>query len=90
VLLFSGVGGLIPGTLFSLAVRVAPSESTISTTVGWMQQLSAMGQFFGPPLVAWVAQSVGGWRWTWVATGLCSVLGLMLATMLGRHVASRP
>jgi len=90
VLLFSGVGGLIPGTLFSLAVRVAPSESTVSTTVGWMQQLSAMGQFFGPPLVAWVAQSVGGWRWTWVATGLCSVLGLMLATMLGRHVASRP
>lgn len=82
VLLFSGVGGLIPGTLFSVAVRVAPSESTVSTTVGWMQQLSAVGQFFGPPLVAWVAQSVGGWRWTWLATGLCSVLGLVLASRL--------
>ena len=50
VLLFSAVGGLVPGTLFSLGVRVAPDESTVSTTVGWMQQCSALGQFAGPPL----------------------------------------
>ena len=53
VLLFSSVGGLIPGTLFSLAVRVAPDEGSVSTTVGWMQQWSAFGQFAGPPLAAW-------------------------------------
>ncbi|HEY1230829.1 MAG TPA: MFS transporter, partial [Ramlibacter sp.] len=51
VLLFSAVGGMIPGTLFSLAVRLAPGEHTVSTTVGWMQQWSALGQFAGPPLV---------------------------------------
>ena len=39
------------------------------TTVGWMQQWSALGQFAGPPLVAWVASRAGGWQWTWVATG---------------------
>ena len=83
VLLFSMVGGMIPGTLFSLAVRLAPSERTVSTTVGWMQQWAAFGQFAGPPLVAWVASGVGGWHWTWSVTGVCSVAGLLLARQLG-------
>ncbi len=83
VLLFSMVGGMIPGTLFSLAVRLAPNERTVSTTVGWMQQWAAFGQFAGPPLVAWVASGVGGWHWTWSVTGVCSVAGLLLARQLG-------
>ena len=85
VLLFSMLGGMIPGTLFSLALHLAPSERTVSTTVGWMQQLSSLGQFAGPPLVAWVAAGVGGWQWTWVVTGLCSLVGIALATWLGRE-----
>ena len=89
VLLFSGVGGLIPGTLFSLAVRLAPSDSTVSTTVGWMQQLSCVGQFTGPPLVAWVAQAVGGWQWTWVVTGTCSAVGLILVQQVQRSLESK-
>jgi MFS family permease len=83
VLMFSLVGGLIPGTLFSLSVRLAPGERTISTTVGWMQQWSALGQFTGPPLVAWVATRAGGWQWSWVVTGGCAVLGLGLARFIG-------
>lgn len=82
VLVFSGVGGLIPGTLFGLAVVLAPSEDTVSTTVGWMQQLSALGQFLGPPLVAGLAMQVGGWHWTWLATGACSLLGMAAAWRL--------
>jgi MFS family permease len=84
VLLFSAVGGLIPSTLFSLAVKLAPSERTLSSTVGWMQQWSAFGQFAGPPLVAWVAARSGGWQWTWIPTGLCALLGLGLAWRIGR------
>ena len=80
VVLFSAVGGLIPATLFALAVHVAPNEHTVSTTVGWMQQCSSTGQFFGPPLVAWVAGVAGGWHWTWVITGAASVVGLLLAS----------
>jgi len=83
VLVFSGVGGLIPATLFSLAVRLAPGEQTLSSTVGWMQQWSALGQFAGPPLVAWVTSRSGGWQWTWVATGACSLFGLLLAARIG-------
>ena len=86
VLLFSGLGGLIPGTLFSLAVRVAPDEASLTTTVGWVQQWSSLGQFVGPPVVAWVASQAGGWQWTWVATGACSVLGLALSLVLTRRL----
>ena len=86
ILLFSAVGGMIPGTLFSLAVRLAPGERTVSTTVGWMQQWAAFGQFAGPPLVAWVASGAGGWHWTWLVTGACSVLGVLLARQLGRQL----
>jgi CP family cyanate transporter-like MFS transporter len=79
VLVFSMVGGMIPGTLFSLAVRLAPDQRTVSTTVGWMQQWSCLGQFVGPPLVAWVAHRAGGWQWTWLVTGGCALLGIALA-----------
>lgn len=85
ILLFSMVGGMIPGTLFSLAVRFAPGEGTVSTTVGWMQQWASFGQFAGPPLVAWVASRVGGWQWTWAVTGACSGIGLLLAWQLGNR-----
>jgi len=88
VLLFSGVGGLIPGTLFVLAVRVAPGEGTLSTTVGWMQQWSAIGQFIGPPLVAWVAARAGGWHFSGLATGACALAGLVLTGALARHLSA--
>lgn len=84
VLAFSAIGGVIPGTLFSLAVRVAPGEHTLSSTVGWVQQWSAAGQFVGPPLVAWVASQVGGWHLTWLATGACSLIGLVLTALIAR------
>lgn len=79
VLLFSGMGGLVPGTLFSLAVRLAPSEAHVATTVGWMQQLSALGQFVGPPTTAALAAQMGGWHFTSLVTLTCCVCGVVLA-----------
>ena len=87
VLLFSMVGGVIPGTLFAMAVRLAPGPDTVSTTVGWMQQWSACGQFVGPPVVAWVAGTVGGWSYTWAVTGACALAGLLLAWQLGQEAS---
>jgi MFS family permease len=78
VLVFSALGGMIPGTLFSMAVRLAPDERTVSTTVGWMQQWSCFGQFAGPPVVAWAAHRAGGWSGTWLVTGGCALLGMAL------------
>ena len=82
VLIFSMLGGLVPATLFALSVRLAPDGHTVATTVGWMQQLSALGQFTGPPLVAWVANRVGDWHWTWVVTGVFSAAGVLLSTCI--------
>jgi CP family cyanate transporter-like MFS transporter len=87
VLVFSAVGGMIPATLFALAMKLAPGEATVSTTVGWMQQWSAFGQFAGPPLVAWIAARAGGWHWTWAATGAASLAGLLLAQRIARRLA---
>ena len=88
VLGFSMVGGLIPAALFSTALRVAPDERTIATTVGWMQQWSALGQFAGPPLVAWVAMRAGDWQWTWVTTGAMCLVGLLLTARLAAYQAA--
>jgi MFS family permease len=82
VVVFSMVGGLIPATLFSLAVRFAPGAAAVPAAVGWMQQWSAFGQFCGPPLVAWVAAQMGHWQLTWAVTGACSVVGVVLACKL--------
>lgn len=84
VLVFSAVGGVIPGTLFMIAVSVAPSERTVSTAVGWVQQISSMGMFVMPPLLATLAGWAGGWHWTWLASGLASLIGLLLATGLAQ------
>jgi len=86
VLLFSMCGGLVPGTLFSLALRLAPSEGTVATTVGWMQQWSSAGQFAGPPAVAWLAAQAGGWQWTWTITGTCCVVGMLLSWRMARVI----
>jgi MFS family permease len=80
------VGGLIPGCLFGLAPRLAPSEATLPTTVGWMAQWSALGQLSGPPLVAWVASKAGNWHWTWVLTGSCCLCGALLAQRIQQYL----
>ena len=84
VVLFSAIGGVIPGTLFACAMRLAPSEGTISTTVGYMQQWSAFGQFAGPPALAWVAAQAGGWQWTWTISVAFSLIGIWLAHLIHR------
>jgi MFS family permease len=56
----------------------------VSTTVGYMQQFSALGQFAGPPLVAWLAACAGGWQWTWTVTATLSLTGALLAHFIGR------
>ncbi len=82
VVAFSALGGLIPATLFLLGIKLAPSPQTTSTTIGWVTQCSALGQFAGPPMVAWAATLAGGWQWTWAVTGAGALLGMVLATQI--------
>ncbi len=89
VLLFSGLGGLVPGTLFSLAVRLAPGEQQVAATVGWVQQLSALGQFIGPPPAAALAARAGGWQLTPLFTLGCCAGGAVLAVLAQRQLAAQ-
>ena len=85
VVCFSAVGGLIPGTLFTAAVHLAPNTNTVSTTVGFMQQLSCVGQFAGPPMLAALASWAGGWQFSWaMMLALCAV-GWLLAVVVGQR-----
>jgi cyanate permease len=90
MLLFFSVGGLVPATLFSLAVRLAPGERQVAGTVGWVLQWSALGQFFGPPAVAWVAAQAGGWQQTPLVTGSCCILGAVLAGLTAGYMRRLP
>ncbi len=90
VLLFSSLGGLVPATLFWLAVRLAPGERQLATTVGWAQQWSALGQFLGPPVVAWLAARAGGWHLTPWVSALCCALGAALAWRAARLLHGLP
>ena len=78
VLMFSGVGGMIPGSLFSLAVRAAPTEDTASTALGWATQMSLLGQFSMPPIAAALATAHGSWGLTWVVTVSLCLIGILL------------
>lgn len=89
LLLFSSVGGLIPGTLFSVALRVAPGDAAVAGTVGLMQQGSAAGQFAGPPLVGALAAAAGGWQFTGAATAGFAALGLLATALLAKRLDPR-
>lgn len=69
---------------------MATGEHAVASTVGFMQQWSAAGQFAGPPLVAAVAVAVGGWRSTGLATVLFAALGLVAVALRARHLRQAP
>jgi len=89
VLAFSAFGGLVPTTLFYLIVKLAPTPQATSTCSGWMQQISAVGQFSGPPLLAWVATRAHGWHSTWTVTVSASALGILAAWCLNARTNLR-
>lgn len=82
VVLLSIVSGMIPGTLFSTAPRLAPDAGAISTTVGLMQQGSSAGQVIAPPILAAIATASGNWQQSWIVTGLFAGGDLLAAALL--------
>lgn len=88
VVLMSACCGLIPGTMFVLASRYAPSSDTVSSTVGLMQQGGAIGQVLTPPLVAWSAGAAGHWSNAWYVLGLLALANLVLALAIHRREVS--
>jgi len=84
VVTFSAAGGMIPGTLFATAPRVAPHPGVVATTTGLMQQGSCLGQFLLPPLAAAAASGAGGWPAAGGVLVACAVANLAVAGAVAR------
>ena len=86
VLLFSAGGGLIPGVVFAYVVYLAPSQQTVASTMGWVQQWSALGQFCLPPLMGSLVMWWGTWRNAWVVCVALGMVGMVCAMGIQRLV----
>ena len=83
--LFSTLGGMIPGALFAGVRQHAPSVAHISTVNGLMLQSSSIGQFIGPALAALLV-SYGNANWSWALYYLLpmAVLTAFAGLQIGR------
>ncbi|GAA4287578.1 MFS transporter [Georgenia daeguensis] len=88
VLVFSAVGGVVPTTVVAGLMRTAPSAAAMGTALGMGQQLNALGQFAGPPVVAAVAQGTGTWDLTWTVTAAFAACGIAVASQVARRAPS--
>ena len=69
-MLFSSVGGFIPGTLFAIAPTHASSPQQLGTMNGFILQGANSGQFVGAPAVAFVVAATGHWNAVqWILLG---------------------
>jgi len=71
-LLMTGIGGIIPGTLFSTAALVASNAAGVGVIIGFMLTGTGTGQLFGPVLLTGIVE----WNGYWYSGGiLCLVAG---------------
>ena len=61
-LVYSFAVGILPATILGSAPYFAPSPRQIATTNGLIIQGSHLGQFAGPPVLAWAVAMTGGWQ----------------------------
>lgn len=87
--ILSMVSGLVPGVLFATVPAYAPDPRAVSTTVGWMQQGSGIGQALSLPVIATIAQWHGDWSLTWVPISGCAAVVLMVGLAMRRFDAQR-
>lgn len=78
---FSAAGGLVPASIFTAIPRIAPAAAR-STTMGIVVQSSHLGQLLGPPTVALVAATVGGWHASPLVLIPVAAIGLAAALSL--------
>jgi len=77
--IFTGVGGLIPGALLSGAANYAPSPALVASSVGLMSQGAGIGLISGPPLLALVVGTAGTWSAAPIYTGAAACLTIVSA-----------
>lgn len=79
---FSLLGGVIPASLFRIAVDLAPPAGSAPAVIGLMQQIFNAGSVAGPAIAAWLVTRTGGWQSTWWMTCAFAALGSLLSLYL--------
>ena len=77
LLLFSLIGGIIPGTLLASVPFHTPGKECLATTNGFITQGSNLGTLIIPPVLAVVVGAAGGWNgapWLFAAAGSIGLL----------------
>ncbi|MDH3538226.1 MAG: hypothetical protein OER87_20985, partial [Gammaproteobacteria bacterium] len=83
--LFSGFGGMFPGTAFVLAARYSIKPSHMALMAGLMLQGAGIGQTIGPLMVSSVVEFSGSWNTAnAVVIGMAGI-GLVCALLLRKR-----
>jgi len=78
-IIFSVGSGVLPAAVFAGAAIHAPKPSLISMASGFAVQGAAIGMLLGPPLMAFVVGSLGGWGQAWWVMLVGPVFGIVIA-----------
>lgn len=84
-LALSFIGGVIPASVFSSSAALARTPKQIATLQGVFMQLSNLGSFVGPPLIALLVAARGQWQVAYAATGTAAVIGILLGMAIRRR-----
>ncbi|MDO8606378.1 MAG: MFS transporter [Phaeospirillum sp.] len=82
-LIFSAVGGLLPGCILGGASIFAPDRRLVPVTLGLLMQGSNLGQLLGPVAVA-AAVAGGGWEAARLVLAPAALVGVGLVLVLRR------
>lgn len=77
LILFSFIGGIMPGTLLAGVPLHSPGKECLGTTNGLITQGSNLGTMLLPPTLAIFVSSVGDWNtapWIFVITGSIGII----------------
>ena len=76
-----GLTGLIPGSIYAAAPRLAPTSAILAIGLGLINQMSNLGNLAGPAATAFTVQAIG-WSGAPLLFGAVAVTGVTLALLL--------
>ena len=76
-----GLTGLIPGSIYAAAPRIAPTSAMLAIALGLINQLSNIGNLSGPAAMAFTVQSLG-WGGAPLLFAGVAVTGVTVALLL--------
>ena len=76
-----GLTGLIPGSIYAAAPRIAPTSAMLAIALGLINQVTNLGNLAGPAAMAFTVQSLG-WGGAPLLFAGVAVTGVTIALLL--------